>query len=706
MRNGATLRGVAGAPGRAPLAVLAAAMAISAAYLLWLTRGTTFAFDEWLYFAAYPDFDDLLNPDHGNLVLLPVLYYKAGLALFETSYLPYRLLSVALTLLCAGLVYRIAQSSIGPWAALVPAIVLLFLGAAWDVLVGPVGLVVAAGLACMLGALLALEARSRAGDLAALVLVAAGLASFSNAAALCAGLLVLILLQGGDRRRLLVVLGPLALWFAWCLWSLGAETTGAGQVSAGWDGLGGAPFSLAESLATGAQSLAGAYAPGQDSALDVRWGWPIAVLLALLAALRLARGPRLSNRGWALAAMLAAYWLSFALLDKNPTAARYQFTSGALLLLLAAEMLAGVRLKRGMALGLVGALVANVAQLHHGGEEFRDNARLARAKLAGLELIRGDVDPEAAIQPLSYPEGPGTISIYDIRAGQYFEAVESHGSLALPLGKLVEAPADERHAADKVMYNGLRLVATRPVEGLPRTAATPRHEGSGGAKVERRGNCWRFAALPGQTGSLGLVVPPGGLTVRAGADHVSVQLRRFGDDLHPSPTVVEAGRTAAMDIPPDRSRVPWRAFAVTAGSPRSAGLLRQTQANRLVVPAGGRSSGQGGPYGIRPGDFPGSQRPINRDRHADPQRGGDDRGHDPGGDRRRLPYGPATVIACEDGSSDGTAGDPPRAQPQPAGHGYLGTRPQGIWRGGSRRDEGPGGGLSADDGLRRTDRSG
>lgn len=556
-----------------PLVLLVAAMVVSAALLLYLTRGTTFAYDEWLYFAGYPRFNTLLNPDEGHLVVLPVLYYKAALALFGASYLPERLLSVALTLTCAGLVYQVVRKSIGDWLALLPATLLLFLGSAWDILDSPLGLIVSLAFACVLGALLALERQTRGGDLLACALVSLGLCSFGGTAPLSLGLLVLILLQGGERRwrRSLVVVAPLLVWFAWYLWAPDVNYLPGVDTRFAVDHVVNAPKSLLQALGSAAQAVTGLYLPDDDPNRRVLLGWALAPIVLAVLAWRLWRGPRLSNRGWALIVMILALWLSFAATGKYPGASRYTFLGAALLLMLAAEAIAGMQLRRPLLAAIVAAfsfsLVVNLVQLSKGSEAFRHNAALAKAKLAGLEAIRGDVPRDTAIQPLSYPEPTATAEIFFINAGQYFDAIDDHGSPALTERELRAAPEPERETADKVMIRGLQLHKTEPLSAAPpRSAPTPLLRRREGAAIERAGACWVVRATGSQAVAIEFEVPRGGLSVLPNRGGAHVFLRRYAAAFEPFPIELRPGQARAIEIAVDRSNVPWTALLTTGGA--------------------------------------------------------------------------------------------------------------------------------------------
>src|SRR5947209_7490024 len=111
-------------------AALASLMLASALLLLYAGRHLTFFYDEWSFILTRRGggLHTYLDPHNGHPVLFPVIVYKL---LFELvglrHYAPYRVVGVALHLLCAALLYVLARRRIGPWAALVPSAMLLLL---------------------------------------------------------------------------------------------------------------------------------------------------------------------------------------------------------------------------------------------------------------------------------------------------------------------------------------------------------------------------------------------------------------------------------------------------------------------------------------------------------------------------------------------------------------------------------------------------
>jgi hypothetical protein len=105
----------------------------------------------------------------------------------------------------------------------------------------------------------------------------------------------------------------------------------------------------------------------------------------------------------------------------------------------------------------------------------------------------------------------------------------------------------------------------------------------------------RFVPAAGLA-ALDLTLPPGGITLSAGAQPVVVQLRRFADGFLANGAVPGAtefatnrqafdrellgartlqlapGETAALRIPPDSAPTPWRARLSTEGRVTACGL--------------------------------------------------------------------------------------------------------------------------------------
>jgi hypothetical protein len=202
---------------RTCLIVLAIAIAASIAVGLNETHGATFSTDEYLYFVVNRGFHltTLLSPHNGNLTAVIRLLYAAVFKLFGPDYLVFRILEFLEIAVTAGLFYALVRRRVGPVAGLALTLPLLFLGSSMDVAISTIGVQHLLCVIACLGALLALEANSRRGDVAACFLLTIAVATFSIAFAFIAGAGVSVLLRADRWRRAWIFLIPIAVYLLW-----------------------------------------------------------------------------------------------------------------------------------------------------------------------------------------------------------------------------------------------------------------------------------------------------------------------------------------------------------------------------------------------------------------------------------------------------------------------------------------------------------
>jgi hypothetical protein len=527
--------------------VLAAAMLASAAFSLWLSRGTTFTGDElnWIIDTPGLDLDGALQPHGGHLILVPRLLYDAILHVSGVDYLPFRLLTVGSVLLTAGSFFVFAERRIGALAALAPTLVLLFYGSDHNHALQGAGFTVVFPLATGIGALLALEREDRAGDIAACALLLLGLATYSTGIPFVAGAAVLILI-GSDRwRRSWVFLLPSLLYGAWLLWSQIETTGGAGSQVAlsnillfpswAWDSLGtvGAAF-----LGLGYEFTGGETSPHR---LETGWGAIVAVIALAALIWRLRQG-RIQKWLWATMAIPLTYWLvgSLGALDTEldvPESTRFIFPGTIAVLLVAVEAARGLRLGRAalVAIYAVGvlALATNVRLLVDGAAGLRDGVAIERAALTTVELSQGRVGSVLGGQEIGKMlrfTGNGTI------ATGYQVAVREFGSPAFTLDELRAEPEHIRQQADLLLADNLGLRVERA--SAPATG------------------CRRITGEPGAGTSFEL--PPGGAVLRTSGEPAELHLRRFGSTFaNHAVGSLEPGVPTSVVIPPDAAPDPW-----------------------------------------------------------------------------------------------------------------------------------------------------
>jgi len=523
--------------------VLGFAAAFAALLILVESRSNAFFNDEIAIFQQLGegiDVRSILEPHNGHLILPAHLVYAAIFSWVGPSYTAFRVLGVLVLVTCAVLFYVLARRRMGPTVALVPAIVLLFLGSAWEALLWPLtmltfGLSVAFGL----GALVALDRDDARGDVAACALTVLAVVSHSTGLAFLVGVAVAVIMGGRGRRRAWVFAVPLAVYAAWWVWALrfheGLAHPGNLLI---------VPAFMADSLAAVSAAVTGLGLDlgGGPVSLTVSpsWGYVIAPIAALAFAVRLSRG-RIPPFVWIAVGILVAYWLELALgfapEGRAPTESRYLFPGAVLVLLVAAAALAGARISRRaavaiVAVGAVGVL-ANVKQLDNAQRFFSDYAPRARAALGAIEIAGGSVSPD--YRPEAQPGLGGSVPAhFPVQAGPYLQAVHRFGSYAFSGTELLQQDAAIRESADRVLASAERL-ALRP---------------SGGASARR---CRELSA----EGAAVRELHPGTVSLRASAP-ARVRLGRFAEGYPVDLGELRPGRPVTLSIPRDADARPWR----------------------------------------------------------------------------------------------------------------------------------------------------
>ena len=534
-----------------PVEVLAVALALCAALLLFGMREHTLLFDEWSFFADYRGHgpDVLLNPFSGNLELLPIAVYKLSFELFGPSSVPLRLLVVALGVTNAVLVFTLIRTRVGDWIAVACAVLVMLLGAAGDVIGATLGLAILMTIAFGLGAIVALERDTSRGDTIGCALLVGAVASNSLGLPFLAGAAVEVLLVNPRGRwgRAWIVAVPAILYAVWRLWAIHLDPLGplaAHPTDITLENIGSLPSSIATSASAAAVTITGLFrAPGTGQ-FTVALGPPVAVAAIVLAILRVRNGPPLDKRIWAYVAMPLVYWALIELVvsDRQPTISRYQYGGAIFLLLLLAQLGKGVRFSPRATLAVMAAIgvaiLPNLVTLRDADNFLRYNARIDKAELTAIELARDRVDYDLLIEPVGghydpsaplFLRGGDLVTTTDIliAAGRYLRAVDDFGSPAYSLSELARATDYARQAADQELATayGLKLA-------------------SGGTA------CVRTVAEPElRSGSLRITAPA---NAPAG-----VGLRRFGDAYSVELGEVSAGETRTLTIPGDASETPW-----------------------------------------------------------------------------------------------------------------------------------------------------
>jgi len=306
--------------------VLAAAMCVSAAWLMIAGRDLSFASDDLFYYAHYVahggeltiahGLEYLFAPSNGHLVVFGKLVYELLFHLFGGNYTAFRAVNVAGVMISVGLFFELARRRVGPLPALLGCISLLFLGFAWEPLLWAFDMHTTYALAFGLGALLMLERGDLRGELAACALLALSIGMIELGLAFAVGIAISVLLREDRWERFWIFLIPLALYGCWWLWARHFD-----QSNILLSNVRLIPIDLTNALAAVSGSIFGVNptGPGVPQPItEVTAGaMAIAGLAVVALGIRLARGG-LPPSLWAFLGVLLSYWALIALGGRGP----------------------------------------------------------------------------------------------------------------------------------------------------------------------------------------------------------------------------------------------------------------------------------------------------------------------------------------------------------------------------------------------------
>ena len=538
--------------GRLPVLVLAAAMPIAFATVLYVSRGGTFFYDDLAWFMYSPQISagDVFEPHYGHLVAVSRVLYKCVLEAFGSNYIAFRIVLGVVVVASAGVFFAYARRRVGDALAAIPAVLLLFLGAAWYHLVTPQGITIIGSVALGLGALLALDRGDRRGDLAACGLLVLGIGTYTAALPYLAAVAVSVL--GSPRRwqRAWVFAVPAGLY---AIWFLVSHSSGASSPDEQTDiaNLLLAPAWSYDSLSLILGALTGiGYDFGNSFGLvDLTPGR----VLSLIALAGL--GWHVYRRGASLGLVVAltvplSYWILGAtasgIQGRVPLDPRYVYPGSVGVLLVALEVFRGYRPTRRVVaiVGAIGvlALAMNLALLRDGSNTYRNfYTPPTRAALGGIELTAPRVDPsfDASATAASLNSAWDALTLLgQPPTGAYLGAAEAYGGLGFSPAELAAQPEPERATADAVMAAALGLTVG--------SSAAPETE---------------CRTVPERQGTASAPLPPGGAILR-GTPGSAVEVRRFATD-----TGTEVGTLgpawSRLEVPADLSDEPWVVSAAT-----------------------------------------------------------------------------------------------------------------------------------------------
>lgn len=526
----------------APLVALAAAVAAAVALLLALTAGLTHFQDSWAFLMHRQGLsaDVFLAPHNEHIVLIPVALEKLFLEVFGMgSATPEYVLLTLMLATTAVLLFVYVRRRLGPWPAVFAAVLLLFLGPAWQVLLWPFEVGFVGAMMTGIAMLLALEREDERGDAIACLLlaVALGFSTLAVTFAVAAAVDVLQHRRSRGLRRAYLVLVPVFLFGLWYLgWGRDAEShlTLANVLAS--------PQFLLDGIASSLDSLLGLGTVDVHGVGQPEWGRPLLVAAIVLVGYGQVRKTGFSPRLWPVLAATVCFWLLAAfnyIPGREAVASRYAYAGAAFTLLIAAELLRGARFgPRALWVGAAvtaAAVASNLGPLRDGRDVLEEQTVLTRADLGALEIAARTVEPSFALTP----GVAGTASLIDVSAGAYLPLAREYGSPAYSPGELADAAEAGRRQADVVLSQALPLSTVTEVGVEPDLA---------GRRCVPAAATPELELAPGTTTAI--VVPPG--------PPASFSLRRFAFGEHPVRTEGAPGDSVTLlRIPRDRAPQSW-----------------------------------------------------------------------------------------------------------------------------------------------------
>ena len=503
-------------------------MAVAAALLAHWGRGQWFGGDDLDYsirLATEPLGHALLHPPENKyLIAVPLLFYKAMFEIFGIdTYVPLRIVGIALVLLSAGLLFALLRKRLGDLVAIPPVLLMLFFGAGWAVVLTPVRIPSQIALAAGLGMMLALERRDRRGDLAAMALLGLSLASHPVGISFAAAAAVMIVLRSAQGwRQLWIIVPPGILFAAW--WLFLRPPTGPVLVPNRPSDI--FPF-VRQSWAALTAAVTGLFGVVDDPAFHQPLVWVAAGALLALMALGVAWSwRRLPPTFWAaivgLVVLMTTTRLSPGGFLRIPDEPRYLYPE-AFYLLIALGALAGTLRLRGWPVWLGSAVLLislwpNIDRLIDGGQVLRETSAAYRARWTAVELAGPDARPGYMPDQFSRT------------ASAYLAAVRAYGRGGYSPSELPDRSARVRLLTDDALIDSIGISLAPARGAAPAAARSPRPQGAVGAAPDQGCVAVGGSGDEGAVESSELALPAGGVWIGSGRlTHVSFHFGRFTD---------------------------------------------------------------------------------------------------------------------------------------------------------------------------------
>ena len=422
--------------------------------IFYYGQQVTFVIDEWqlIQSRTTPSASSLLDPFNNHLMAIPIGFTQIFYHIFGiSSHFPYRALQLIVHLGAATVLFVYLKQRTAYWVALSVTAVFVLYGYTAAILIWPISLGWTLAILGGISALLLLDRRSLAADLAASAALLVCVASTSVGIAFVIGVAV-ELIAARHWRRLWIVGVPLASYLIWYATFSDSNTkTSSLSVTLRF---------TQELRAQTIGTLLGVQARGvaADATLVV-------VVVGLgFAWLRLGKphSARLLGIAATLVTMVGALAVGRASSGLTPW---FSYAVGVVLIILVIELFSHSRppsqfIQVLIVIIALWAIIWNVGQLNNEAKRFREISETEKTQLAALASIETQV-------PNSFMPGP---FLQTLTAGRYKQVVIDFGTPAFSVAEAKRAKKIARRNGDETLVRGLNV---RPLAGAAETLGIP-----------------------------------------------------------------------------------------------------------------------------------------------------------------------------------------------------------------------------------------
>ena len=560
--------------------VFGVALVAGSIALLWWGRDQVIRGDDLFYAQRLVERPLIEAMLYSNVYLIgvPLAVYKVLLEVFGlASDVPYRVAVVVLVATISVLFFSLARRRIGDTWAVAPALLLLFYGAGWEVLLTSTRLPGLFAVTAGLGAMLAIESGYRFRNALAAGLLTVAVSSHPFGLAFVVATAIILLARDGRKaaRSAWVVLLPILVFGVWLLFFRSPDVAAnpfapnldqlVTFAADSWYALTATATGLAEFLE----------APVYLDSLARAAGVLVLLLSIGILVVERFRSPHLIAAWAALLTGLFLTRLSPGGFLSPPDTARYLYPEVVLFLLIGVEVVRALELRLPSRIRLVApaaftavicaGIVSGIVSLDDTSKNLRATAETTRGQYSAFDLAGSAADEDYSPNP------------YVATIGVYRTATERYGEMGLTPEDLEGASAQTRTGADAALIGalGLNLRATR---NAPPLAPAPEvvQQSLGVAQVSSA-NCLRLRPDPNiaRTQPVRLRalvrVGSGGLLVMADPQRTWILMRRFSATLQPL-KLPPRGHRMVLRIPRDGSRRAWQVLLASTFSVEVCGI--------------------------------------------------------------------------------------------------------------------------------------